>query len=167
LTASGHPFDEYAHLLELIDFAIRREQEATEFYQNLAVDTQSETVAAELRRLAAMEAGHRSRLERLNVAQVSWKVPDKIADLKIADLKIADLKIADFLVAAEPRPGMSRSELLQIAIGRETASTRLYGDLARMVPDSLFSQLLQNLAAEEVLHRQYLERLQEEQNEEQ
>jgi rubrerythrin len=157
LTASGHPFDEYAHLLELIDFAIRREQEATEFYQNLAADTQSESVAAELRKLAAMEAGHRSRLETLNVAQASWKVP----------AKIADLKIADFLVAAEPRPGMSRSELLQIAIGRETASTRLYGDLARMVPDSLFSQLLQNLAAEEVLHRQYLERLQEEQNEEQ
>lgn len=149
---TGRPFDDYGYLLELIDFAIRKEVEAAAFYTDLAAQVDSDTVAAELRRLASMEKEHQNRLEKLNVAAASWKVSPRITDVKLAD----------YLVTAEPRPGMSRHELLRIAIGREVASMRLYTDMATALPDSLFKQLLQNLAGEEALHKQYIERLQKE-----
>ena len=142
-------FDDYAHLLELVGFAVRKEVEAADFYRSMATKIESPEVKDELGKLAAMEEGHRDRLERLNVAEsATTSIPG-----------LGQMKSADYETPGVPTAELGLRQLLEIAIGREIAAWKLYSDLANLVPESMMKQLLLNLAAEESKHRQYLERL--------
>lgn len=149
MASRGNQFNDYSYLLEFKDFAVRKEQQAAEFYTSLAGRVQIHAVAVELRKLAAMEEDHRTRLETLNVADVSGRVPPMLEGIQTAD----------YIADAEPTPDMSLPDLLRVAIRRENASLQLYSDMADSLPDSRLKQLLQNLAGDEMQHREYLEKL--------
>lgn len=143
------PFNEYEHLLQLVDFAIMREQEAAAFYHGLSVKVHSENIASELRRMAAMEEEHKDRFERLNIAESASSLPPQIEGIQIANYQTAE----------KPDASLSGPDVLRLALQREMISMKLYSDMANLLPDSLLKQLLLNLVVEESLHYRYLERL--------
>jgi rubrerythrin len=147
LDANSKPTGQFGELREIINFAIEREQEAVDFYTDVAARMKPETLAEELRRIAAMEVQHRERLKRLDVTAY--------AAAPVA--KASDLKIADYLVALEPKPGMTWQEILNIAMHRELASMNLYADLAKLSTDAGVRRLFENLSAEESKHKLFFE----------
>lgn len=140
------------NLLELqniIDFAIEKEQEAVDFYNDLAGKVELKALAEELHRIAAIEEGHRERLRKMDVIAAARSIPSQVMDLHIAE----------YVVEKKATPDMSWQDILSIAMHRELASINLYTDLEKLVTDPLAKQLFQNLASEERDHKLFFEKI--------
>jgi rubrerythrin len=126
---------------EVLDYAIAREQEAHDFYAELAerAGTMKEIFAG----FAREEAGHKQALEKIKAGR-RWDPPGK---------KILDLKIADYVVDVAADPGMSYRDALVVAMKREKASFRLYSDLAETAEDEGVKEAFLRLAQEEAKHK--------------
>ena len=136
----------------VIEFAIRREQESIDFYEGLAARVKVEAVSEELKKMAAMEMGHRKKLEGIDIATFTPTPAEAVQDLKIAD----------YAVNAEPSDDMSWPDIVNIAMHREMVSVKLYTDLAGVVSDVGVKALFEHVAAEEQGHKNYLETIWEE-----
>jgi rubrerythrin len=134
---------------EIIQFAIGKEQEAIDFYTNLAGRVKLEAVAQELLKLADMERGHKHRLETLDVE----------AFIAVPAERPRDLKIANYMEKAVVTPDMDWQDILNVAMHRELAAANLYKDLAESTGDPKIKQLFEGLASEEQKHKLYLETL--------
>jgi rubrerythrin len=139
----------FDHLQQILDYAIGKEQEAAEFYTDLAAKVVTGSLAAELRKIAAMEMHHKERLQHLDLAG---------ATTQTAPVAL-DLQIADYLVEQKPGPEMAWQEILNIAMHQELAAMKLYADLANRTDDPAGKLLFLNLAAEESNHKLYFERI--------
>ncbi|MBN1140948.1 MAG: ferritin family protein [Deltaproteobacteria bacterium] len=128
---------------EVLDFAIAREQEAVDFYSGLAAQAEVPARQELLAGFAEEERGHKAKL--LGVKAGGGLVRER--------KKVADLKIADYLVAVEPRPGMSYPEILVVAMKREKAAFKLYTHLAGIASDPRIAALFLSLAQEEAKHK--------------
>jgi len=137
-------------LTEVINFAAEKEQEAADFYYDLASKSKSPALESELKKIAAMEEGHRDRLRKLDLEKTVTKVP----------AEVVNLKISDYMVEKEPTPDMSWQDILTIAMKREEASLNLYKTMARMFSsEQSVSNLFENLASEEAQHKLYFEKI--------
>jgi rubrerythrin len=134
-------------LREIVDFAIAKEQEAIDFYTQLAASAKWESVANELRSIAAMEVGHKQSLQKMNVQVAATSV----------NPRATNLKIADYLVEIQPSDDMTWQDILNIAMRRELVAMNLYQDLANIVADATARQMFENLGAEESKHKLYFE----------
>jgi len=128
---------------EVLDFAIAREQEAVDFYLELAAQVASPALREMLQDFAEEERGHKEKL-------LGVKAGDK---LRGADAAVTDLKMADYLVDVAPRPQMSLAEILILAMKREKAAFSLYTRLASMISDPDVRKLFLALAQEEAKHK--------------
>ncbi len=135
------------NIQNIIEFAIAREQEAIDFYTELARKVKIEAVAEELKKLAQMEMGHKAKLQSVDVYAFAQSKP----------AGVSDLKIADYVVPSAPTADMKWPDIINIAMHRELASVQLYKDLASRVADPALKRLFENLAAEEQKHKLYLE----------
>lgn len=133
----------------IIDFAIEKEQEAVDFYTDLAGKVKLKSIADELLKVANMEKGHKDKLQKM----------DLTAATSSAKSEAVNLKIADYLVEKRPEPDMQWQDLVQIAMQRELAAMNLYKNLAGLVEDGGVKQLLLNLSAEESEHKNYFEKI--------
>ncbi len=134
---------------EIIEFAISNEQGAVDLYTDLADRTDSPSGKVLLRELAAMEKGHKAKLEKLDMSYFNSQ------DLKPPQ----DLKIADYLVDVKLEPGASYQDILLFSAKQEKAAFDLYTDLAQLYasePD--VQKMFQVLAQEEAYHKLMLER---------
>jgi len=131
----------------IIEFAIQKEQEAVDFYTDLALRVRIVAVREELASMAAMEAAHREKLRHVNLADFTVATPSRTPDLKIAN----------YTVDAIPHEDMSWHEVINIAMHRELAALNLYRDLAASTADEALRNLFENLAGEEEKHKLYLE----------
>jgi rubrerythrin len=134
---------------EIIAFAIDKEQEAIDLYSDLAGRAQSPSGKILFKELADMERGHRTRLEKLDMAYFSSQ------EVKPPE----DLKIADYLVDVELTPDAPYQDIILFAAKREKAAFELYTDLARIyvsIPD--IKKVFDILAQEEAYHKLKLER---------
>jgi rubrerythrin len=136
-------------LEEVIQFAIDREQEAVDFYRELAAKVKSTEVRGDLERLAVMEEHHRNRLEELPLAELVGS----------ATPAAQDLRIADYLEEQTPSPEMGWQDVIRIAMKRELASMHLYQDLANVVGDVNGRRLFERLADEEQQHKLHFEEI--------
>jgi len=132
---------------DLLAFAIDKEQEAIEFYTDLAERTDRPAMKTVFKEFAAMEKGHKTKLENVKTA----------GTLTPSSSKVLDLKIADYLVDVEPRPDMDYQQILIVAMKREQAARNLYADLAAAADDPAVKDLLQALSEEEAKHRNRFE----------
>ena len=139
-------FDE---IQEIIDFAIEKEQEAADFYNDLKGKITQKSIAWEVGKMAVIEEGHRDRLKNIDVSDFT--------ETRVT--AVQDLKIADYLVDKEPTPDMTWQDLVQIAMRRELASMRLYEDLAKLTPDPKSKQLFGSLVNEEREHKIFFEKI--------
>ncbi len=131
----------------LLDFAIEKEQEANEFYLDLASKMEREYMKTVFEGFAAEEAKHKEKLTQVKTGK----------QLMPVESKITDLKIGDYLVDVEPTPDMDYQDALIVAMKKEKASFKLYSNLAQTTDDGNMENLMWGLAQEEAKHKLRLE----------
>jgi len=128
---------------EILDFAIKNEEDAAEFYTDLADRSESISMRKVFEDFAREERGHKTKL--LGVK--------KSGKMQPATEKIIDLKIGDYLVDTKPGPDLDVQQALILAMKQEKAAFKLYTDLAAAAPDEELRGLLLALAQEEAKHK--------------
>jgi len=128
---------------EILDFAIEREEESSQFYTNLAAKVQDVPMSKVFRDFAREERGHKAKLLAIKKGKL----------LLPAAKKVADLKIADYVVDVVPTPEMSYQQALILAMKKEKASFLLYTNLAETAGDDNLRATLLGLAQEEAKHK--------------
>lgn len=132
---------------EALVFAIDNEKESERFYSVLAQRSDTEQRQNFFNQLAKEESEHRLLLLGILKQQ---RIPD-------IDDKILDLQISDYVVEAQPSFDLDHHQVLTLAIEKETASYRLYSDLAKQVDDKDLSNTFNYLAEQESMHRHRFE----------
>ena len=129
---------------EILDFAIKAEQDAIDFYSKLYQTADSTNMKAAYKEFILEEKLHKDKLKKL-------KVDGELSGIEIA--KITDLKISDYLPEKNPHENMDYKESLVIAMQREKAAYKLYSDLAEIANTTDLTNLFLMLAAEEAKHK--------------
>ena len=128
---------------EILDFAMKSEQDAVDFYTSLADKMQNEEMKAVFLQFAQEEVGHKARLQKIK--------DEKIFDMEIE--KVNDLKISDYVVTAKPSEDMEYSDALVLAMKREKAAFKLYSKLAERTDHTELKKIFEALAVEESKHK--------------
>ena len=132
---------------DVLDFAIRREEEAAANYGRLcriATDPAAKKLLADLR---DEEKKHKKILQ--GVSNVGTRV------LSAKDVK--DLMISDYLIEEPLTPEMNFQDLLIFAAKKEKKAADLYSDLARKSLTKEQKALFEYLAKQEKAHKLRLE----------
>jgi len=129
---------------DILEFAIKREQKAYDFYLQLKQKVKSKELKDTLHQFAREEMGHKKRLEA---------IVKKTQEYGFVKEEIQDLKIDDYLTEKSPHSDMSYKDLLVISINREKKSHLLYMDLSKSVSNPELKQIFANLAQEEASHK--------------
>jgi rubrerythrin len=129
---------------EILDFAIEREQEAHDFYMDLAKKMDRVGMKEIFTHFAGEELGHKAKLQR---------VKDGKKLLTPTSTKIMDLKIGDYLVEVNPNEELDYQRALILAMKREKSSYKLYNDIASSTGDAEIKELFLALAQEEAKHK--------------
>lgn len=127
---------------EILDFAMAREAEAQDFYENIAKQMKREEMQKVFEKFAAEELRHKIKLEAV-----------KAGELAIGQEQVRSLDIADYIVDVEPRPDMSYADALVVAMKKEKAAYRLYLDLAGVAEAEELTDMFLWLAGEEAKHK--------------
>ena len=133
---------EWKSVEDILDFAIESEQQAVDFYRELAQKASKPEVRELFEEYALEEVGHKKKLEAVKAGNT----------LRPVEGKVIDLKIGDYLVDIEPNPNLDYQSALVIAMKREKAAFRLYSELATRV-DGEMRELFLRLAQEEAKHK--------------
>jgi rubrerythrin len=132
---------------EILDYAIDQEQQAADFYADLAGRAEKAGMKDILLDFAAEEQSHKQRLLAVKAGEHEL-TPEQ---------KVLDLKISDYLVEVDATEGISYQDALIVAMKRERAAFRLYTDMAAKVPQSHLKDVLEGLAREEAKHKLFFE----------
>lgn len=128
---------------QILDFAIEKEQDAADFYNDLAGRVSNEGMKKIFQSFAKEEMGHKAKLESVKSGK----------RMLSSEKKILDLQIGDHLVEIELKPDLSYQEALIIAMKAEKNAYKLYNDLASATDDAGLQELLLGLAQEEAKHK--------------
>jgi rubrerythrin len=134
--------EQFDSIDEILAFAIKEEEQAREFYTNLASKTDNPGMKKLLEGFAAEEKSHKTKLMEI-------KSGKGVFDARV---KVLDLKIGDYLVDVSPSPNMGYKDALVMAMKKEKAAFRMYTDLAHRVDGPLRETFL-GLAQEEAKHK--------------
>ena len=134
---------EFKTVDDVLDFAINAEQEAFDFYIDLAGRASTQAMKETFEQFANEEKGHKSKLERVRSGQT----------VELSTEKVFDLKIGDYLVDVEVTDKMNYQEALILAMKREKSAFKLYTDLSNLVKDQDIKELFRSLAQEELKHK--------------
>lgn len=128
---------------EILDFAIKSEEQAAESYRQLAAKMASPAMRVVFEEFAREEEQHKAKL--LGVKQSGRMGP--------ATERIMDLKIGDYLVDVEPDANLDYQQALILAMKQEKAAFKLYSHMAATTSDPDLRDLLLALAQEEAKHK--------------
>lgn len=136
----------------VIEFAIQREREAVEFYEELQGKAMFSSQKAMLKELEMMERGHITLLS--NILDKGYE--------KIEHKQVADMQISEYLVNEEKQGSLSYQDILIIGMKREEASKKLYEDLAERFQGTDTEGVFLRLAEEETGHKLKFEKMYDE-----
>lgn len=142
---------DFQNLEALIAFAIEKEKEAADFYEE---NSESEMMSGKkqmLKEFAAEERKHQRLLEDFLATGVAEKLEGYRFEW------ITDIKRSDYVELTEYRPGMAYNELLMLAMKREEAALRLYNELLDKADSEDAKKLFKMLCQEEAKHKLGLE----------
>lgn len=128
---------------EILELAMDREEDASQFYLALAARTPSEEMQKVFEGLASEELEHKARLE-LEIIKIGKVVETKV-DVDIGIERAVEFNESDL--------DMDFKDVLIMAMQKEESSFRLYVDLAARVTDENARETLLSLAEEEVKHK--------------
>ena len=137
---------------EIMDFAISKEKEAVQLYQELQNKAKFNSQKKELKKFEDMEKGHIIILN--NIKQKNEKNFLNIPDIQ-------DLSISNYLVETKFTQSNSYQDIIIIAMKKEEKAYNLYNDLANKTKDSEIKNLFQKLGSEEAKHKLYFEKIYE------
>mgnify|MGYP001085341611 CR=1 FL=1 len=133
---------------EIIQFAIKREQDAIRSYGEMAEKTNMPGLKKLLTDLQSEEKNHKKMLENINQEKL------KSHELK----KIPDLKITDHLLEEKMEPDMNFQELLIYAAKKEQRAADLYSELASQAEDENLKKTFEFMEQQEKSHKLKLEK---------
>jgi rubrerythrin len=128
---------------EILDFAIKAEQDAVDFYTDLSKSMVHPEMQSVFIEFAQEEVKHKAKLTKVKEENI----------FELSKEKIADLKIADYTVVIKPNPDMSYQDALILAMNREKAAFKLYTKLSTKTDDANLKSLFLSLAQEESKHK--------------
>ncbi|HAJ98934.1 MAG TPA: rubrerythrin [Bacteroidales bacterium] len=128
---------------DILDFAMQAEQDAVDFYRNLAGLQKNKEIAALFTEFAKEEVSHKARLKKIKEEKAYAFTTEQIADLKMSD----------YLVAIAPNAHMDYQEALILAMKKEKAAFKLYIALAQRTSDADLKKAFEALAVEESKHK--------------
>ena len=132
---------------EVLDYAIDQEQQAADFYANLAGRAEKAGMKELLLEFAEEEIRHKERLLAVKSGEREL-TPEQ---------QVLDLKISDYLVEVDASDDISYQDALIVAMKKERAAFELYSDMAEKVPESNVRELFVGLAKEEAKHKLFFE----------
>ena len=135
--------DTFKNINEILDFAMVAEQEAFEFYSELAAKSTNDAIRNVFEQFATEEKGHKSKLAHIK----------QVGSFELKSGNVADLKIADYTVTVDAKPNMSYQEALIVAMKKEKAAFHLYLDLSNKAQDENIRSLFLLLSQEEAKHK--------------
>lgn len=139
---------EFKNADEIMDFAIKSEENANRFYMDLANKVEDKALRKVFLELAGEEAKHKAYFLDLKEKK-AIKLPDAG--------KVADLKIADYILEPNVTNDMDYQDALTLAMHREKEAFKLYSGLAEMSEDAELKKTFLALAEEEAKHKLRLE----------
>ncbi|MFW5708351.1 MAG: ferritin family protein [Bacteroidota bacterium] len=128
---------------QVLDFAMKSEQEAVDFYNQLAATMKNKEMQETFLQFAREEVGHKARLQKIK--------DERLFDL--TDETVQDLQISDYVVNVKPSPNMDYAEALVLAMKKEKAAFKLYTNLANRTENPEIKAVFNNLAVEESKHK--------------
>lgn len=134
---------EFNNVNDILDFAMNSEQEAVDFYNELAVNANSEDMRQVFNQFAQEEIGHKAKIRQIK-EEGTYTLPKE---------KVKDLKLSDYVVNVEPSKDMNYQDALVLAMKKEKAAFRLYMDLADQTDNESMKNLFLGLAQEESKHK--------------
>jgi rubrerythrin len=134
---------------EMIQFAIGREIDAINFYNQANKMVKHSGTKELFLDFMKQEEGHKKKLEGVLAGKV------EVAKIE----KVPNLKISDYMVDGELRPDISYADILRIAMKREERSVKLYTDLKEQSQDAALNNLFTFLVQEESKHKYALEKI--------
>ena len=135
--------NDFKSIDDALDFAIQSEQEAADFYTNLADGSKNQAMRKVFNQFAKEEKGHKKRLQNIKRKEM----------FEFSDEKVFDLEIGDYLIDVKPTTDMSYQDALILAMKREKSAFKLYLDLAGIAPNSGLKNIFLALAQEEAKHK--------------
>jgi rubrerythrin len=138
-------------LKEVLEQAIQKEITSRLLYSGLRQRVNNQAAKDALQSLAGQEEKHRQFLEDY--------LQGKLKDGVLHSGLVVDYKVADYLAQPEIAPTMELKEIFLLAALREKASHELYCGLSAIHPAGQAKHLLDDLAAEELKHKQRVESL--------
>jgi len=128
---------------QILDFAIKNEEEAYAFYTNIANRMDRPHMKKIFEEFALEEKGHKTKLLAV-----------KKGNLMVGSEKeVVDLKLGESLVDIELDSSLNYQDALIVAMKAEKAAYKLYNDLASVTDDANLKSTLLNLAQEEAKHK--------------
>lgn len=128
---------------EILDFAMRAEQEAVDFYTQLASRMKNPEIKNIFLEFAKEEVGHKARIKKVK--------EEKLFELSNEDIE--DLKISDYTVRVKPSPDMDYADALLLAMNKEKAAFKLYTALSERTNLPELKKVFRELAIEESKHK--------------
>jgi rubrerythrin len=138
-------------LAEVIDIAIKREEESISLYSRLHDLVEDKNAKDTLTFLTGQETKHREFL----LSYKKGDYPDNF--LKMSE--VVDYKIAQHLEAPEADKKISSSEVYLLAAHRELSAYNFYRELAAAHPAGELHEILTRIANEELKHKEKVEYL--------
>jgi rubrerythrin len=135
--------DPWKSVDEILDFAIKNEEGAAEFYRDLAAKMKQESMREVFLGFSQEEEGHKAKLLEVK----------RTGSLEPSSKKVMDLKIGDYLVDEEPRQDLDYQAALVLAMKQEKAAFKMYSDLAAKTDDPGLRNTFLGLAQEEAKHK--------------
>lgn len=132
---------------EILDYAIDQEQQAADFYADVAERTETAGMKQTLLDFSEEEKRHKKILESVKVGEREL-TPEQ---------EVLNLKLSDYLVDVEVHDNLSYQDALIIAMKRERAAYELYNDMANKLPDGELKNVIVGLAIEESKHKLFFE----------
>lgn len=134
---------EFGSINDILDFAIKNEQLAVDFYNQLAGNAKNDEMKSVFMQFAKEEMGHKARLSKIK----------EEGSFNLSNEAVLDLKMSDYLVDVSPNAELSYEEALILAMKREKNAFKLYTRLAEKAPDPGLKKIFNSLAVEESKHK--------------
>jgi rubrerythrin len=128
---------------EVLDFAIGQEEEAAQFYTDLATRMDRPWMSEIFTNFAREEMGHKKKLLDIKDGKL----------LMAEEQKVLDLKLSDYLVDVEPSAHMDYQQALLVAMKKEKKAFKMYTDLADATENGSLRAVFLGLAQEEAKHK--------------
>ena len=136
-------------LKEVLERAVRKEVESQLLYTSLSEKMSDEAARDAFQELARQEQRHQDLLERYSRGELK--------EGALNGGQVVDYKIAEHLEQPDISPDMTLQDAFLLASNREKVSHEFYLGLAQLHPVGEVRRLLEELAVEELKHKQRVE----------